>query len=68
MDNKYYIIDYGQNVSSLAKIVAASIQATNGHIIMFETDEDKVLCVEEVSEDEFLSMYNDITRNSINMN
>ena len=32
------------------------------------TDEDKVLCVEEISEDEFLSMYSDITRNGINMN
>jgi hypothetical protein len=64
----YYLIEYGDSVEPLARIVCNSITACSGHVIMINTDDEKYMGVEKLTEDEFLDICKDINRNSINLN
>jgi len=50
----YYIIDAGEKMSNLAKLVMDELDKDKHHYLMFITDMDYYIAVEEVDEDSFL--------------
>jgi len=53
---RYYIIDTGKDMSWLASKVEGKLKEEGHHYLMFLTDNDTFLGVEEVTEDEFLDL------------
>jgi hypothetical protein len=53
---RYYIIDTGREMLHLAHEVEDELKKEGLHYLLFLTDNDKFLGVEEVTEDEFLDL------------
>lgn len=51
---KYYIIDTGEKMSSFARLIMDVLNTEGHHYLMFVTNEEFYLAVEEVNEDTFL--------------
>lgn len=54
---KYYILDYGKNVEPMASKVLKLLMEETKHVVVYLTDLDNALMVQEVEEDEFLNHY-----------
>lgn len=54
---KYYLLDTGKNMTHIAKLIDDQLTAQGSHVVKYLTDVDGLLCVEEISEDEFLDHY-----------
>lgn len=59
---KYYLLDTGKNMTSFAISIEKSLKKNGHHVLFYLTDADGLLCLEEISEDEFLDHY---TNNNI---
>jgi hypothetical protein len=55
---KYFIIDAGEKMSDMAKLVMDKLDKEKAHYLMFITDEEYYIGVEEVNEDHFLDVVN----------
>ena len=55
--NKYYVLDSGENMHYLAKIIISELKQEGNHILHFETDSENLFCCEEIDEDEFLNLF-----------
>ena len=55
---KYFIIDAGEKMSDMAKLVMNKMDKDESHYLMFITDEEYYIGVEEVNEDHFLDVVN----------
>ena len=53
----YYLLDAGKNMTRFAAALEDELKATNAHVVMYLTDSDGLMCLEEISEDEFLDHY-----------
>jgi hypothetical protein len=51
---KYFIIDTGDKMSSFARLIMDVLDTEGHHYLMFLTNDDFYLAVEEVNEDTFL--------------
>jgi len=51
---KYYIIDTGEKMSLFARLIMDVLNTEGHHYLMFVTNEEFYLAVEEVNEDTFL--------------
>jgi hypothetical protein len=51
---KYYIIDAGEKMSSFTRLIMDVLDKEGHHYLMFLTNEEFYLAVEEVNEDAFL--------------
>jgi hypothetical protein len=51
---KYYIIDAGEKMSSFTRLIMDVLDTEGHHYLMFLTNEEFYLAVEEVNEDTFL--------------
>lgn len=52
---KYYIINVGKNMDALAKICGVTISAANASYIMYYTDDNDLMSIEEVDYDAFMN-------------
>ena len=54
---KYYLLDAGKNMIKFAKALEDELKAEEAHIVFYLTDVEGLMCLEEISEDEFLDHY-----------
>jgi len=54
---KYYLLDTGKNMTAFAVSLEKNLKAKGDHVILYLTDADGLLCLEQISEDEFLDHY-----------
>jgi hypothetical protein len=54
---KYYLLDTGKYMTAFAVTLEKNLKAKGDHVIIYLTDADGLLCLEEISEDEFLDHY-----------
>ena len=54
---KYYLLDTGKNMTAFAVVLEKNLKSKGDHVILYLTDADGLLCLEEISEDEFLDHY-----------
>jgi hypothetical protein len=54
---KYAILDYGKDMVDTAHVILNQLQSEGAHIIIYLTDADGLLCLEYITEDEFLDHY-----------
>jgi hypothetical protein len=54
---KYYLLDAGKNMTRFAMALESELKAHEAHVVMYLTDVDGLMCLEEISEDEFLDHY-----------
>ena len=51
---RYYILDYGKDLIEYAHGISERIRKDGHHLIEYFTDADGLMCLEELTEDEFL--------------
>jgi len=54
---KYYLLDAGKNMVKFAKALEDELKLNEAHVVFYLTDVDGLMCLEEISEDEFLDHY-----------
>lgn len=54
---KYYILDYGRDMIEYAYGLSERIRKDGHHLIEYFTDADGLMCLEELTEDEFLDHF-----------
>lgn len=52
--SKYYILDVGGAMTKEAQFIHDNLKEKGSHVFIYITDSPYMLCLEEVSEDEFL--------------
>ena len=53
----YYLLDAGKNMTKFAAALEDELKAQKAHVVFYLTDSDGLMCLEEISEDEFLDHY-----------
>jgi hypothetical protein len=53
----FYLIDMGHRMSTLAKCIEEELRKEDNHVIVYLTDIPNLLCVEELTEDQFLDHF-----------
>jgi hypothetical protein len=54
---KYYLLDTGKHMTSFAVQIEKNLRKNGDHVLFYLTDADGLLCLEEITEDEFLDHY-----------
>ena len=54
---KYYLLDAGKNMINFARALEDELKTSEAHVVMYLTDVDGLMCLEEITEDEFLDHY-----------
>jgi len=54
---KYYLLDTGKNMTAFAVALEKNLKSNGDHVILYLTDADGLLCLEQISEDEFLDHF-----------
>jgi hypothetical protein len=54
---RYYLLDYGRDLIEYAYGISERIRKDGHHLIEYLTDSDGLMCLEEISEDEFLDHF-----------
>lgn len=54
---KYYLLDTGSKMTSFAVALDKHLRDGGDHVILYLTDAEGLLCLEEITEDEFLDHY-----------
>ena len=57
MENKYYIVDYGKEVTDLAQLVINNLREDEHHVLVALTNLEKYLSIEEITQDDFLDYF-----------
>ena len=53
----FYIIDTGKEFMGLATTIIEELKSKGDHVVFFYTDHPNLLCIEKVTEDEFLDLF-----------
>lgn len=53
----YYLIDMGTNMTQIGHAVEVELKKDGHHLVVYLTDMPHLLCVEELTEDQFLDHY-----------
>jgi len=59
---KYYLLDAGKNMIKFARALEDELKVNEAHVVFYLTDVDGLMCLEEISEDEFLDHYTKKTK------
>ena len=59
----YYLLDCGKNMTKYAMALEDELKEQKAHVVFYLTDVDGLMCLEEISEDEFLDHYTKNTKN-----
>jgi len=59
---KYYLLDAGKNMIKFAKALEDELKVNEAHVVFYLTDVDGLMCLEEISEDDFLDHYTKNTK------
>ena len=59
---KYYLLDAGKNMIKFAKALEGELKVNEAHVVFYLTDTEGLLCLEEISEDDFLDHYTKNTK------
>lgn len=54
---KYYLIDHGNQMLEAANAITDLLTKQGYHYVVYLTDADGLMCVEEISENEFLDHF-----------
>ena len=54
---KYYLLDTGKKMTQFAVQIEKNLRKNGDHVLFYLTDADGLLCLEEITEDEFLDHY-----------
>jgi len=54
---KYYLLDAGKNMIKFARALEDELKVNEAHVVFYLTDVEGLMCLEEISEDEFLDHY-----------
>ena len=54
---KYYLVDHGKEMLEAANSVTDNLTKLGYHYVVYLTDADGLMCVEEISENEFLDHF-----------
>ena len=63
MSQKYYIVDYGKDMVSIAEVVMDSLKSNDHKTVVYLTDLPEYLMVQEVNELQYLIHKNGIVSN-----
>lgn len=53
----YYLLDAGKNMTKFAMALEDELKEQKAHVVMYLTNVDGLMCLEEISEDDFLDHY-----------
>jgi hypothetical protein len=53
----YYLVDYGKELIAEANLLTDHLTAQGHHYVVYLTNADGLMCVEEIDEDEFLNHF-----------
>ena len=59
----FYLIDMGANMSAIGSVIEAELKKDGHHIVVYLTDMPTLLCVEELTEDQFLDHFKNTLTN-----
>jgi hypothetical protein len=54
---KYYLVDHGKYMIEAANILTDFFTSQGHHYVVYLTNADGLMCVEEIDEDEFLNHF-----------
>jgi hypothetical protein len=54
---RFFVLDYGKEMINEGKILTDYLERNDFHHIIYLTNADNLICMEEVSEDEFLNHF-----------
>ena len=54
---RYYLVDHGREMIEAANAVTDHLSKQGCHYVVYLTDADGLMCVEEISENEFLDHF-----------
>jgi hypothetical protein len=54
---KYAIVDIGKNMASYCSVIEAELKKNGIHYVIYLTDQDNLMCVEFITEDDFLDHF-----------
>ena len=54
---RYYLVDHGKEMLEAANVVTDLLIKQGCHYVVYLTDADGLMCVEEISENEFLDHF-----------
>ena len=54
---KYYLVDHGKQMLEAASVLTDFFTNQGHHYVVYLTDQDGLMCVEEISENEFLDHF-----------
>ena len=58
----YYLLDCGKNMTKYAAALEDELKEQKAHVVMYLTDVEGLMCLEEISEDDFLDHYTKNTK------
>jgi hypothetical protein len=60
----YYLLDAGKNMTRFAMALEDELKEMDAHVVMYLTDVDGLMCLEEITEDDFLDHYSNKKTNT----
>jgi len=60
---RYFVLDYGKDMIHEGKILTDYLERNDFHHIIYLTNADNLICMEEVDEDEFLNHFKNTKQN-----
>jgi hypothetical protein len=62
--NRFFIIDTGEKMLSIAEIIEDAMRKNGYHFVSYLTSQDHYLAIEEIDEDEFLNHFKKYKENA----
>ena len=53
----FFLIDMGKNLAHLGSVIEAELRKDGHHLVIYLTDMPTLLCIEEITEDQFLDHF-----------
>ena len=60
---KYAVLDFGKDMAQTAGVIEKHLKSLGVHFVAYLTDTDGLLCLEFISEDEFLDHFKNTNQN-----
>ena len=60
---KYAVVDMGKNMAAYCSALQDQLTRDGVHYVLYLTDQESLLCIEFVSEDEFLDHFKNTNKN-----
>jgi hypothetical protein len=60
---RFYVLDYGKDMIEAGKQITEYLEREGFHHIVYLTNADGLMCLEEISEDEFLNHFKNTNKN-----